>query len=173
MGLPLLRTGQHGPAVPGVDPGGERADDPAGRSERVGRLEGLFQLSRWPAKASRPPRHGPARRDLLGTGALLTGLAPSGHGIVGNRWYFRELGEPLLWRQSNALVGGEKVWETARRAMPGYRAANLCWWYAIGASTDITLTPKRIYHADGRKSPDCYTVPAGLQAVRPRPRAGG
>jgi predicted AlkP superfamily pyrophosphatase or phosphodiesterase len=94
---------------------------------------------------------------------LLTGLAPSGHGIVGNGWYFRELGEPLLWRQSHALVGGEKVWETARRAMPGYRAANLCWWYAIGASTDITLTPKPIYHADGRKSPDCYTVPAGLR----------
>mgnify|MGYP003288201272 CR=1 FL=1 len=49
---------------------------------------------------------------------LLTGLAPSGHGVVGNGWYFRELGEPLLWRQSNALVCGEKVWETARDAMP-------------------------------------------------------
>lgn len=53
---------------------------------------------------------------------LLTGLAPSGHGVVGNGWYFRELGEPLLWRQSNALVCGEKVWETARDAMPCPRA---------------------------------------------------
>jgi predicted AlkP superfamily pyrophosphatase or phosphodiesterase len=94
---------------------------------------------------------------------LLTGLDPAGHGIVGNGWYFRELGEPLFWRQSNALVRGKKVWETARDAMPGYRVANLCWWYAIGASTDITLTPKPIYHADGRKSPDCYTVPARLR----------
>jgi predicted AlkP superfamily pyrophosphatase or phosphodiesterase len=94
---------------------------------------------------------------------LLTGLDPSGHGIVGNGWYFRELGEPLFWRQSNALVRGTKVWETARDTMPGYRAANLCWWYAIGASTDITLTPKPIYNADGRKSPDCYTVPAHLR----------
>jgi predicted AlkP superfamily pyrophosphatase or phosphodiesterase len=94
---------------------------------------------------------------------LLTGLAPSGHGIVGNGWYFRELGEPLFWRQSNALVGGKKLWETARETMPGYRAANLCWWYAMGASTDITITPKPIYHADGRKSPDCYTLPAGLR----------
>jgi len=62
-----------------------------------------------------------------------TGLTPTGHGIVGNGWYFRDLGEVLLWRQHNKLVQGEKVWETARRSKPGYRAANLCWWYAMGA----------------------------------------
>jgi len=93
---------------------------------------------------------------------MLTGLGPADHGIVGNGWYFRDLGEVLLWRQHNALVEGEKVWETARRAQPGYRAANICWWYAMGASTDLTVTPRPIYHADGRKSPDCYTDPPGL-----------
>ena len=45
---------------------------------------------------------------------MLTGLAPAQHGIVGNGWYFRDLGEVHLWRQHNALVQGEKVWETAR-----------------------------------------------------------
>jgi predicted AlkP superfamily pyrophosphatase or phosphodiesterase len=94
--------------------------------------------------------------------SFLTGLDPSGHGIVGNGWYFRDLGEVLLWRQHNALVEGEKVWETARRARPGFRAANLCWWYAMGATTDLTVTPRPIYHADGRKTPDCYTDPPGL-----------
>ena len=49
---------------------------------------------------------------------ILTGLPPSEHGIVGNGWYFRELGEVFLWRQHNALVQGEKIWETARRADP-------------------------------------------------------
>jgi predicted AlkP superfamily pyrophosphatase or phosphodiesterase len=93
---------------------------------------------------------------------LLTGLTPARHGIVGNGWYFRDLGEVHLWRQHNRLVGGEKVWETARRAHPGYTAANICWWYAMGASTDITVTPRPIYHADGRKSPDCYVRPPGL-----------
>jgi predicted AlkP superfamily pyrophosphatase or phosphodiesterase len=93
---------------------------------------------------------------------LLTGSLPRDHGIVGNGWYFRELGEVLLWRQHNRLVRGEKVWEAGRRAHPGYTAANLCWWYAMGASTDILVTPRPVYHADGRKSPDCYTVPAGL-----------
>jgi predicted AlkP superfamily pyrophosphatase or phosphodiesterase len=94
--------------------------------------------------------------------SLLTGLPPSGHGIVGNGWFFRDLGEVLLWRQHNRLVHGEKVWETARRAVPGYRVANVCWWYAMGASTDVVVTPRPIYHADGRKSPDCYTWPPEL-----------
>jgi len=94
--------------------------------------------------------------------SMLTGLPASGHGIVGNGWYFRDLGEVLLWRQHNALVQGEKVWESARRAVPGYRVANLCWWYAMGAATDLLVTPRPIYHADGRKSPDCYTRPPEL-----------
>jgi predicted AlkP superfamily pyrophosphatase or phosphodiesterase len=93
---------------------------------------------------------------------LLTGLRPRDHGIVGNGWYFRDVGEVLLWRQHNALVGGEKVWDAARRTAPDYRVANICWWYAMGAATDITVTPRPIYHADGRKSPDCYTIPSRL-----------
>ena len=93
---------------------------------------------------------------------LLTGLEPTDHGIVGNGWYFRDLGEVFLWRQHNRLVQGEKLWETARRSRPGFRAANVCWWYAMGATTDFTVTPRPIYHADGAKSPDCYTDPPEL-----------
>ncbi|GAA5123839.1 nucleotide pyrophosphatase/phosphodiesterase family protein [Haloechinothrix salitolerans] len=93
---------------------------------------------------------------------MLTGRPPREHGIVGNGWYFRDLGEVYLWRQHNRLVRGEKVWETARRTHPDYRAANVCWWYAMGASTDWTITPRPVYHADGRKSPDCYTRPPEL-----------
>ncbi|MFJ6653418.1 nucleotide pyrophosphatase/phosphodiesterase family protein [Microbacterium sp. NPDC091313] len=93
---------------------------------------------------------------------ILTGRMPRDHGVVGNGWYFRGLGDPLLWRQHNALVEGEKVWESARHALPGLRAANLGWWFAMGASTDVTVTPRPIYHADGRKSPDAYVRPAEL-----------
>ncbi|MEV0166146.1 alkaline phosphatase family protein [Nonomuraea fuscirosea] len=90
---------------------------------------------------------------------FLTGLPPSGHGIVGNGWYFRDLGEVLLWRQHNALVGGEKLWQAAG---PGYTVANVCWWYAMGADVGWTVTPRPIYRADGRKDPDCYTDPPEL-----------
>jgi predicted AlkP superfamily pyrophosphatase or phosphodiesterase len=93
---------------------------------------------------------------------FLTGKMPNEHGIVGNGWYFRELGEVFLWRQHNRLVRGEKLWETARAANPDFQAANVCWWYAMGATTDITVTPRPIYHADGRKSPDAYVRPPAL-----------
>ncbi|WP_129667554.1 alkaline phosphatase family protein [Phytoactinopolyspora endophytica] len=96
---------------------------------------------------------------------FLTGTLPREHGIVGNGWYFRDLGEVLLWRQHNRLVQGEKVWETIRRTRPGYRVANVCWWYAMGSSTDTTVTPRPVYHADGRKSPDCWTWPSALHDV--------
>ncbi|GHE28633.1 nucleotide pyrophosphatase/phosphodiesterase family protein [Streptomyces hydrogenans] len=93
---------------------------------------------------------------------FLTGTPPAEHGIVGNGWYFRELGDVLLWRQHNGLVAGDKVWDAARRAHPGYTVANICWWYAMGADTDITVTPRPVYYADGRKEPDCYTRPPAL-----------
>ena len=93
---------------------------------------------------------------------FLTGETPAGHGIVGNGWYFRELGEVFLWRQHNKLVQGDKLWDAARRARPGFTVANVCWWYAMGADVDFTVTPRPIYHADGRKDPDCYTYPPEL-----------
>ncbi len=94
---------------------------------------------------------------------MLTGLPPSGHGVVGNGWWFRDLGEVLFWRQSSRLVEGERVWETARRLHPGLTAANLFWWFAMGASTDFLVTPRPAYPADGRKLPDVYTRPAALR----------
>jgi predicted AlkP superfamily pyrophosphatase or phosphodiesterase len=93
---------------------------------------------------------------------MLTGGTPADHGIVGNGWYFRELGEPLLWRQHHRLVGGEPVWDALRRERPGATVANVCWWYAMGAATDWTVTPRPIYRADGRKDPDFYARPPDL-----------
>lgn len=93
---------------------------------------------------------------------MLTGLPPRDTGIVGNGWFFRDLGEVLLWRQHNRLVGGEKVWDAARAVDPSFTVANVCWWYAMGAATDWTVTPRPIYYADGRKEADCYTRPPAL-----------
>ena len=45
---------------------------------------------------------------------FLTGTPPRDHGIVGNGWYFRDLGEVLLWRQHNALVQGKWLQWTLR-----------------------------------------------------------
>ena len=50
---------------------------------------------------------------------LLTGLPPSGHGAVANGWYYRDTAEVALWKQSNRLISGEKVWDAGKRRDPG------------------------------------------------------
>jgi predicted AlkP superfamily pyrophosphatase or phosphodiesterase len=95
---------------------------------------------------------------------FVTGAAPRDHGIVGNGWLFRDLMEIWLWRQSNRVVAGERVWDAAKARDARFTCANLFWWYAMAASTDIAVTPRPIYKADGRKLPDCYSVPSELRS---------
>jgi predicted AlkP superfamily pyrophosphatase or phosphodiesterase len=93
---------------------------------------------------------------------MLTGTPAADHGIVGNGWYFRDLGEIWFWRQTNQLVQGEKVWERLRRERPGFTCAKIFWWYNMYSSADWSITPRPIYPADGRKIPALYSHPAGL-----------
>ncbi|MFM8579604.1 MAG: alkaline phosphatase family protein [Planctomycetaceae bacterium] len=97
---------------------------------------------------------------------LLTGRSPRDHGIVGNGWYFRDLAEVWLWRQSNHLVGceEEKIWHAGRRRFgDGFTVANLFWWYAMHAAVHATVTPRPVYPVDGRKIPSVYTQPPDLR----------
>ncbi len=73
--------------------------------------------------------------------SMLTGLPPSGHGIVGNGWYFRDQAEVRFWLQPNALVQGEKVWEVLARELPGFRCSQLFWWYNMYADVGASITP--------------------------------
>ena len=94
---------------------------------------------------------------------FMTGSMPREHGIVANGWLFRDLMEVWLWRQSNRLVAGEKIWEAGKKRDPGFTTANLFWWYNMAASHDIGVTPRPIYKADGRKLPDCYAQPPEIR----------
>jgi len=107
-------------------------------------------------------------RDFTGsTGAvgssMLTGTCPREHGIVANGWYDRESAEVRFWKQSNHLVRGEKVWEHLRRKHPGFTCAKLFWWYNMYSSADISITPRPLYPADGRKVFDIHTQPMDLR----------
>ncbi|HUS67176.1 MAG TPA: alkaline phosphatase family protein [Kofleriaceae bacterium] len=93
---------------------------------------------------------------------ILTGLPPRGHGVVGNGWYDRDLAEVFFWRQSNRLVEGEKLWETARRERPDLKTAVLFWWFNMYSSAELSVTVRPIYPADGRKIPALYSNPAPL-----------
>jgi predicted AlkP superfamily pyrophosphatase or phosphodiesterase len=94
---------------------------------------------------------------------FVTGTLPRDHGIVANGWYFRDLSEIWLWRQSNRLVQGGKLWEAARARDASFTCAKLFWWYNMYSSADFSVTPRPMYPADGRKLPDIYTHPAGLR----------
>lgn len=89
----------------------------------------------------------------------LTGKLPSEHGIVANGWYFRDLNEVWLWRQSNRLIQSPKIWDMAREKNSAFTCSNTFWWYAMATGADYTLTPRPLYCADGSKYPDCYTYP--------------
>jgi predicted AlkP superfamily pyrophosphatase or phosphodiesterase len=94
----------------------------------------------------------------------LTGLMPRDHGIVGNGWYFRDLAQVMFWKQSHALMSGERVWDRARAIDPSCTVANMFWWFNMYSSADWSVTPRPIYPADGRKILDVYSEPAGLRA---------
>jgi predicted AlkP superfamily pyrophosphatase or phosphodiesterase len=92
-----------------------------------------------------------------------TGLLPREHGAVGNGWYFRDLAEVWLWRQSSHLVVGERIWDAAKKRDPAFTVAKLFWWFNMHSTADYAVTPRPLYPADGRKIPDIYTEPAGLR----------
>jgi len=94
---------------------------------------------------------------------MLTGTGPNEHGIVGNGWHERSTAETRFWLQSNRLVAGQKVWDRLRAADPSITTANCFWWFAMHADVDVSVTPRPMYPADGRKLPDVWTRPASLR----------
>jgi predicted AlkP superfamily pyrophosphatase or phosphodiesterase len=65
---------------------------------------------------------------------FMTGALPREHGVVANGWLFRDLMEVWLWRQSNRLVAGERIWEAGKRRNSSFTTANLFWWYNMAAT---------------------------------------
>jgi predicted AlkP superfamily pyrophosphatase or phosphodiesterase len=95
---------------------------------------------------------------------MLTGLAPSDHGAVGNGWFFEDVGEVLFWRQSNAVVRGEKLYEALKHRNTKATTAKLFWWWNMGAAVDWSITPRPFYPADGRKIMAVYGQPHSYAA---------
>ena len=88
----------------------------------------------WRARARCGRCDRDARGHLQRAGDVHDRAAPRDHGIVGNGWLFRDLMEIWLWRQSNRLVGGEKIWEAGKRRDPAFTCANMFWWYNMAAT---------------------------------------
>jgi predicted AlkP superfamily pyrophosphatase or phosphodiesterase len=93
----------------------------------------------------------------------LTGTLPNRHGIVGNGWYFRDECDVRFWHQSDRLVQQPRIWEIAKQRDATFTCANLFWWNAMYSSADVSVTPRPMYPADGRKLPDVWTNPPRLR----------
>ena len=94
--------------------------------------------------------------------SMLTGLAPSEHGVVGNTWYWRKLGEVRNWIQSNRLMHGEPIYRAARERDENFTCAKMFWWFNQGSGCSWSCTPKPHYGSDGSKEFDVLTHPADL-----------
>ena len=94
---------------------------------------------------------------------ILTGTLPREHGIVANGWYFRDLAEVWLWRQSNRLVHGKRIYDEGHARDASYTTAKMFWWYNMYANVNWSMTPRPSYPADGRKVFDSYSQPADLR----------
>ena len=94
--------------------------------------------------------------------SLLTGKTPQEHGIVANGWYFRDLAQVWLWRQTNQLIDGDKIWDKLKEKNHKFKCAKMFWWYNMYSTADISATPRPIYRGDGSKYPGSYTFPPEL-----------
>ena len=91
-----------------------------------------------------------------------TGTPPARHGIVANGFFDRDYLRVNFWEQSDRLVQGRKIWETARAKNRDFTCALLFWQNSIGSSADVVVTPAPIHKHDGGMIPNCYGRPAGL-----------
>ena len=85
---------------------------------------------------------------------------------MANGWYFRDVSEVALWKQSNRLVGceSEKLWNVGRQRFgKAFTTAKMFWWYNMYADVEWSVTPRPVYPADGRKIPSIYAWPANLK----------
>lgn len=115
------------------------------------------------ARALRPLRPDLPAVTCTVQASFLTATTPARHGAVGNGWYFRELGEVWLWRQSAGLLHAPTLFERWRAAHPGSPSAQLFWWWNLPSRADLSLTPRPTYYADGRKGPDVHARPTALR----------
>lgn len=95
--------------------------------------------------------------------SYLTGKSVSEHGVVGNGWFDRDYSEVWFWKQSNALIHADKIWDVMRERDSSFTVAQMFWWYNMYAEVDYSCTPRPIYPADGSKFFDVHTQPMQMR----------
>lgn len=92
-----------------------------------------------------------------------TAQPPSGHGLIGNGRFFRDLKKVLFWEQAASLVHGDRIWSGLRRR--GGRVGMMFWQQSLGEEVDLLLSPRPIHKHEGGMIQDCYAQPEDLYAT--------
>lgn len=100
--------------------------------------------------------------------SMLTGKPVREHGVVGNTWYWRNLGEVRNWLQNSRMLP-EPFYRDLQRK--GAKVAKMFWWFNQGSGADFSATPKPHYGSDGSKEFDIQTNPPELAAAIERVHA--
>lgn len=95
--------------------------------------------------------------------AYVTGKSPREHGIVANGWYERDYAEHRFWKQPEALIQAEKLWDVLRRQDREFTCAKVFWWFNMHSTADYAVTPRPLYLSDGGKVFDIHTQPMDLR----------
>lgn len=90
-----------------------------------------------------------------------TGAPPASHGIVGNGFFFRDLGRVSFWEQSSSLVVGETIWQRLKQHDAFAKTAMLFWQNSIASENDIIVTPQPIHKHNGGMFQSCWSRPGG------------
>lgn len=100
--------------------------------------------------------------NCISQATFLTGVSPAQHGVIGDGWFHREIGEVRFWPQHAAAVQTPAIWDTARQRDPSFKTACVCWFMAMYGGADWAVTPHPHHAADGRVVPNLCTRPASL-----------
>lgn len=91
-----------------------------------------------------------------------TGVMPEQHGVVADGWFVRDVGEVRVGLAGDALVAGEKIWETAARRASGFTCASLFWPHNVNGAATYAVAPRAVQRADGRVVSGVYGEPVEL-----------
>ncbi|MBN1865105.1 MAG: alkaline phosphatase family protein [Victivallales bacterium] len=92
--------------------------------------------------------------------SLRTALPPSGHGMIANGLFDRELRKVFFWEQSSRLYDGPRIWEDFRKS--GHTVGQICWQQSLGNDSDMILSPAPIHKHHGGMIQDFYSRPADV-----------
>ena len=90
---------------------------------------------------------------------LLTGKAPTEHGVVSNGFYWREKNEVEMWTAWTEVIQQPQIWDVMKTLDGDLTSAAWFPMLSKGCGADYVCMPAPIHQPDGSEDLWCYTKP--------------